>query len=578
MKKTVSILPPLGFLLLLLTLLSAHSRLYAWLPGDIQPKAAHTPGSVGEMNFRQTAPLLFIENKGQVKDQFGKRRQDIQFMMKLGNGLSVFLGEGALHYQFSNCNNNTCESNEAPPAMYRMDIELVGANRHAQMLATEQQEYHENYFLTGFDAGDATAHSFKKITYKNVYPKIDWVLYVNGSQLKHEFLVHKGGRVSDIKMKYGGATSLQIDGDGTLLAETPLGNITEQAPISYQQNGWKIASRFHHSGNMLSYNVSRYEGELTIDPVLAWATYFGGTGDENFVYTATDILNNVYIAGRTKSISGVATVGAYDEVFGGGISYGDAFVAKFGSSGALLWATYYGGAGEEYLSGIATDVYGNVYITGSTLSLTNIATPGAHQTTYGGNSDGFLAKFNSSGMIQWATYYGGNLNDGGNSVVTDVAGNVYMAGSASSTSGIATAGTHQSAIGGGFDAFLAKFNSAGVRQWATYYGGTHADQAFSVDVTNSGSIYLGGSTSSNSGIATPGAHQTTPGFTFLVKFDAAGNRQWGTYYCGSGGGETVSVKTDNAGSVYLQALQIPLQALPLQERIRPVLREFMMRF
>ena len=60
----------------------------------------------------------------------------------------------------------------------------------------------------------------------------------------------------------------------------------------------------------------------------------------------------------------------------------------------------------------------------------------------------------------------------GYSCATDASGNIYLSGDTSSTSGIATTGAHQTTLEEGYDAFLVKFNSSGVRQWGTYYGGT----------------------------------------------------------------------------------------------------------
>ena len=77
--------------------------------------------------------------------------------------------------------------------------------------------------------------------------------------------------------------------------------------------------------------------------------------------------------------------------------------------------------------------------------------------------------------------------------------------------------------GGSDDAFLVKFNSSGVRQWGTYYGGTGDDMAIPAPQMPVGIVYLAGNTDSTSWIATTGAHQTTYGGSndaFLVKFDA----------------------------------------------------------
>ena len=107
----------------------------------------------------------------------------------------------------------------------------------------------------------------------------------------------------------------------------------------------------------------------------------------------------------------------------------------------------------------------------------------------------------------------------GRSCATDASGNVYLAGYTDSTTGIATTGAHQTTYGGGvYDAFLVKFNSSGVRQWGTYYGGTGYDDGYSCATDASGNVYLAGSTNSTTGIATTGAHQTTSGGGPMMPF------------------------------------------------------------
>ncbi len=67
-----------------------------------------------------------------------------------------------------------------------------------------------------------------------MYPGIDWVLSASGGQLKHEFMVRKGGKVSDIKLKYGGVSGLSLNAQGNLkVATTQQGAITENAPYTY---------------------------------------------------------------------------------------------------------------------------------------------------------------------------------------------------------------------------------------------------------------------------------------------------------------------------------------------------------
>ncbi len=166
------------------------------------------------------------------------------------------------------------------------------------------------------------------------------------------------------------------------------------------------------------------------------------------------------------------------------------------------------------------DGSGNVYLAGWTTSISSISENG-HQNTFGGGyHDAFLVKFNSSGIRQWATYYGGIGEDVGQSCVVDASENIYLAGYTTSVNSIAEGG-HQNTFGGFFDAFLVKFNSAGIRQWATYYGGIDDDFGFSCVVDASENIYLAGYTTSVTSIA-EGGHQNTygdGGDAFLAKFD-----------------------------------------------------------
>ena len=125
---------------------------------------------------------------------------------------------------------------------------------------------------------------------------------------------------------------------------------------------------------------------------LFWATYFGGSNDEGGNDLTVDLAGNIYVTGFTSSLSGIATNGAYQTSFAGG-DY-NALLAKFNNSGNVLWSTYYGGLGDDDGCNITRDHLGNVYIFGFTNSPSNIATSGAYQSSYGGYSNYFLAKFN----------------------------------------------------------------------------------------------------------------------------------------------------------------------------------------
>jgi len=241
---------------------------------------------------------------------------------------------------------------------------------------------------------------------------------------------------------------------------------------------------------------------------------------------ATDHYGHVYITAATTDTIGIATSGVYQTSFGGGISLSgtpasDVFLARYNSSGQLQWATYFGGPGNEVYGGIATDRYGNIYISGNTTSYSGIATNGSYQNTSQG-SDAFLAKFTPNGSLSWATYFGGDFTTAANGVSTDGSNNVYMAGYTTCPSGIATSNGYQRNIKGGQDAFIAEFNPLGKMQWATYFGGNGGDNSLDIATNPDAKIYITGWTTSSSGLSTTGVHQTAFGGggndAFLAEF------------------------------------------------------------
>ena len=215
----------------------------------------------------------------------------------------------------------------------------------------------------------------------------------------------------------------------------------------------------------------------------------------------TDALGNVYLVGYTEGNDSIASPVAHQTSFGGGT---DAFIVKFSPAGIRLWATFYGGSGFDYAYGVKTDALGNVYMAGFTTSTDSIATAGTYQPNYNAGADAFLVKFNSSGVRQWGTYYGGNDNDRGISTATDASGNVYLAGYTLSMSGIATVGAYQTSNNLQFDAFLVKFDNTGNRIWGTYFGGTDTDILNGVATDASGNVIICGNTKSASGIDSSG--------------------------------------------------------------------------
>jgi gliding motility-associated-like protein len=491
----------------------------------------------------------FVENKGQVRDQFGMPNTSVLFSTSTC-GANWFLKRGGFSYQFTRYYGGQLNTTDRHRAKFRFDS-LSLSRIDAQWLQANWNQpeyaplsnYQESYFN---ENGNYLANATTSLLLRNLYAGIDVRWFFKGGQLKYEYVLTKDADYHAIRLQFSGA-KLSIGKNGELLIASANGVIAEPAPLIFQGNHsfrgqWKI------NDNEVSFSIPDWQmGESgIIDPlVVAWGTYYGGASAEISANAVTDNAGNIYVTGETQSASGdVATTGAYQQTYGGtGSFHGDALLVKFNAAGIRQWATYYGGSGEEAANGCFLDPSGKVYIVGITTT-TNPAvhcTNGCFQSVFGGGTyDGFIASFDSGGNRLWATFLGGEKEDYLYSGESDFNGAIYIVGSSGSYSVMGTAGMYQSLNGGGhLDGVLAKFTTGGARVWSTYMGGVLLDECFSCDVDGNGNIAICGITSSTSNnFGTSGAFQSvyngnTDGF--ISKFSPSGSRVWSTYYGGNNG-------------------------------------------
>ncbi|MDX2173382.1 MAG: T9SS type A sorting domain-containing protein [Bacteroidota bacterium] len=450
----------------------------------------------------QKSSISFTENKGQVSDQFYNPRPDVLFSGTDGR-LTFHLKNNGISYQLNRVESWKEQEDERTKekiitpnqsTIYRLDLNWLNINVNAQIERQKVVDGYTNYYLPTCANGAIEVKSYKEVIYKQIYTGINLKWYEKDGHLKYDYIVGEGADYKQIQIEINGSKKITINNKGELVIKTPLGNLIEQAPVVIQ--GSKILrSKWQLISNKASFFI---EG---IDPA------------KSFI-----------IDPAVRS-----------------------------------WGTYYGSNVTELEGACSTDASGNVYLSGYTNAATTIliATVGSFQNFYGGSNDAFLAKFDASGVRQWATYYGDASNDRGFACSTDGFGNIFLMGqTTSSGTFFATAGAHQSTGAGIQDAFLAKFNASGVLQWSTYYGGAGDESCYSCCTDVFGNVFLCGRTASSTGtiIATATSHQPLfNGATdaFLVKFNGSGVRQWGTYYGGSSGDDSYSCCTDPTGNVYL---------------------------
>jgi len=167
-----------------------------------------------------------------------------------------------------------------------------------------------------------------------------------------------------------------------------------------------------------------------------------------------------------------------------------------------------GTPGTDLGSKIASDNVGNVFVTGYSQN------GGLDNNTSSGLNDIILVKHDSSGVKQWTRQIGTSIHEEGYAIATDSNGNVYVAGR--------TSGILGSSRVGWYDAFVIKFDNAGNQQWVRQFGSTGLDEAWFVAVDNSDNIYITGDVNGSlDGMSYAGGMDI-----FLVKYDSAGNKIW----------------------------------------------------
>src|SRR5262245_46311532 len=167
----------------------------------------------------------------------------------------------------------------------------------------------------------------------------------------------------------------------------------------------------------------------------------------------------------------------------------------------LNYSTYLGGIIADQIWGMTVDGAGNTYIAGYTAS-SNLPVFNALQPNYGGEGDGFVAKFKPDGTPVYITYLGGTYLDSAQDIAVDSAGNAYITGWTGSTD-FPTVNAFQPNYAGGWDAFVCKISSDGSTLiYSSYLGGTNQEDRINagtpgaIAVDSTGAAYVTGDTQS----------------------------------------------------------------------------------
>ncbi|MBF6651120.1 SBBP repeat-containing protein [Methylobacter sp. BlB1] len=477
------------------------------------------------LTFMSAAPVLAFDAKDRAQSHYGKlpfsfeanqgqTDAQVRFLTR-GQGYALFMTPTEAVLSLKKSQDQIRDTSLAKFSHSREEtgtvlrMQFVEANFTPQILGKEKLPGKVNY-LIGNDSSEwhTGMPTYAKVSYEDLYPGIDLVFYGNQGQLEYDFVVAPGGDPGQIKLAFKGANKIEINRAGDLVLHMASGEIRLHKPVIYQEIGGarkSIKGGFVlKDSQTVGFQVAANDAShpLIIDPVLVYSTYLGGSDFDDGRSIAVDERGRAYLTGETNSPD-FPVDSALQPTFGGGSAQvGDAFVVQLtADGGAVLYATYLGGRGEDSGAGIAVDRRGRAYVTGWTNSR-DFPSVNALQPKFGGGAaqvrDAFVAQLTADGSaLRYSTYLGGSDFDDGRGIAVDKQGQAYVTGGTVS-SDFPTMNALQPKSGGGTDVFVAQFTADGrALRYATYLGGSGGEGGSSIAVDGQGQAYVTGSTSSS---------------------------------------------------------------------------------
>jgi len=454
-----------------------------------------------------------------------------------------------------------------PPA-HVVRLRLMGARSDPAFEGLDPLPGRSHYFI-GRDPQRwrTDVPHYARVGVHDVYPGIDQVFYAAAGELEYDFVVKAGADASRVRLAFDGADALRIDRNGDLILTAGDAEITQRAPLAYQDlGGTRAVVRAKYvvtTAHEVGVEIGAYDHTrpLVVDPVLVYSSYLGGSGDEQGFAIAVDAEGSTYLTGSTTSAD-FPTVNPLQPLAGGR----DAFVAKVDPSGSqLVYATFIGGnTFAEAGTAIAVDEGGHAYVTGYT-DANDFPTMNALQPGFGGGyTDAFVVKLDAAGSaLAYSTYVGGSSQDQGLGIAVDATGSARLTGLTWSTN-FPTANALQPVKAGTTtspDAYLARLDAAGTTLvYSTYLGGNYYENGNAVAVDAAGNAYVTGYTQSTDfpvlnavqpTLAGPPGGLGTRTDAFVASVDPAGALLYSTYLGGAGAENARGIAVDAGGSVYV---------------------------
>ncbi len=461
------------------------------------------------------SPDLSTVNHKQLVEDYGKLPLSFDANQGQADGQVKFLSRGS-GYGFYLTSRGALLALQSPKSqgggqakstVLRMG--LIGGNANAVISGVARLPGTSNYFIgSNPERWHTNVPTFAAVKYAGVYQGVDLVYHGSQRQLEYDFVLAAAARPEHIQLNFDGAKTISIDQSGNLRITFGDRNVVMHAPVAYQESD----------------------------------------GRRRLVAAGYVLHSRTRIGFR---------LGAYDR--------SRALVID----PTLVYSTYLGGLTRGLA--IAVDSSGSAYMTGNTVSIDFPVTPGAVQTTFGGNGpsnfgDAFVTKFDPTGSaLVYSTYLGGSADDAANAIAVDSSGNAYVTGETASKD-FPTVNPFQSSCltvstGDCGAAFVSKLNFDGsALLYSTYLGGHGGQFGNGIAFDSQSNAYVSGQTTAADFPTTSSAFQrqcvsctvANSWSAFVTKFNAAGTALvYSTFLAGSDYSSAAGIAVDSSGNAYV---------------------------
>tara|TARA_R110002073_G_scaffold23696_5_gene80722 strand:+ start:8263 stop:10998 length:2736 start_codon:yes stop_codon:yes gene_type:complete len=223
--------------------------------------------------------------------------------------------------------------------------------------------------------------------------------------------------------------------------------------------------------------TTAFSTRLEAAPDTSEVAVVGSEGDET---RTKEVANPLEIKSSATAVDGsVFVVGTTSAALGGADIKGerDMVLAKYDSTGKMVWSRVLGAAAEAGATSVAVDASGNVVVAG-------IVEGGLGTTTNIGGKDSFVAKYNANGVEQWLSRFGGTGDDQPNAVTIAGDGTIYVAGKAASAFG------GENHLGGASDGYLRAIDASGTTLSTTRIGGAGDETVSAITMASDGNLIV----------------------------------------------------------------------------------------